>query len=297
MDRTTLNHLFSQQSLDLLERTRADEGFRGQIPAAVAGEIQTREKVSINDLLRHLVPIAQDYSSAPISNYKVGAACLGESGAIYLGTNIEVPGKPLNFSVHAEQSAFTSAFMHNETSITAIALSAPPCGHCRQFMNEFCSMTDLEVVIAGQPYTLKDLLIASFGPEHLDNPGGAFGVERKHLSLSEATDDHLINSAREAAESSYAPYSNSPSGVSLRTRDGRLYTGCYIENAAFNPSLSPLHAAFVSVVLSGNKLSELAEVVLVELSSATITQEDIVQIAITAVAQSASLKIARAELK
>lgn len=297
MDQATLHHLFSQHSLDLLASTRNAEGFRGQIPAEVASEIQAREKISVNELLRHLVPLAQEHASVPISQYSVGAVCLADSGAIYLGMNIEVPGKPLNFSVHAEQSAFTSAFMHKETGVTAIALSAPPCGHCRQFMNEFCSMTELEVLIADQPHTLKDLLICSFGPEHLNNPAGAFGVERKHLRLQEATDDYLVNRAREAAETSYAPYSGSPSGIALRTRDGRLHAGSYIENAAFNPSMSPLHAALVSVVLSGCKLSDLAEVALVELSSPAITQEDIVHIIITAVAQSASFRIARATMQ
>jgi cytidine deaminase len=47
------------------------------------------------------------------------------------------------------------------------------------------------------------------------------------------TGDELIVLADEAAQAAYAPYSNYPVGVVLVLKDGRLYTGCNVENAAY----------------------------------------------------------------
>lgn len=46
-------------------------------------------------------------------------------------------------------------------------------------------------------------------------------------------DDELIDRAKEAAEIAYAPYSGFRVGACLLSEDGRLYTGCNIENAAY----------------------------------------------------------------
>ena len=46
--------------------------------------------------------------------------------------------------------------------------------------------------------------------------------------------DDLNQAAIRAANKPH-PYSNSPSGVALQCRDGRIFTGSYAENAAFNP--------------------------------------------------------------
>lgn len=44
---------------------------------------------------------------------------------------------------------------------------------------------------------------------------------------------HLIKTAEEAFEKSYAPYSNFPVGAALLTDDGNIYTGCNVENISF----------------------------------------------------------------
>lgn len=46
----------------------------------------------------------------------------------------------------------------------------------------------------------------------------------------------------------YAPYTNCTSGVAIITTTGRVYGGGYIESAAFNPSLTPFHAAWAAAV-------------------------------------------------
>ena len=78
-----------------------------------------------------------------------------------------------------------------------------------------------------------------------------------------------------AAASAYAPYSHSYAGVALRTSDGGIYSGSVAENAAYNPSMSPLEAAIVSLVISGRKsYADIADAVLVEVRDAVASQVD-----------------------
>ncbi|MBT8368277.1 MAG: cytidine deaminase, partial [Deltaproteobacteria bacterium] len=48
---------------------------------------------------------------------------------------------------------------------------------------------------------------------------------------------------------SYAPYSQNYAGCAIKTVDGKMYTGRYAENAAFNPSLSALQTAIISLTM------------------------------------------------
>ena len=60
----------------------------------------------------------------------------GTSGKLYIGVNMELPGLPLNASIHAEQCLIANMVLHGEQGITEICTSHVPCGHCRQFMAE-----------------------------------------------------------------------------------------------------------------------------------------------------------------
>ncbi|HKW01456.1 MAG TPA: cytidine deaminase [Vicinamibacterales bacterium] len=45
--------------------------------------------------------------------------------------------------------------------------------------------------------------------------------------------DRLVSAARAAREHAVAPYSNFKVGAALLTRDGRIYSGCNVENATY----------------------------------------------------------------
>ena len=56
---------------------------------------------------------------------------------------------------------------HREEKLKAIVLSAAPCGHCRQILNELAEASDLKILIStSSDYSLSSLLPQSFGPPH-----------------------------------------------------------------------------------------------------------------------------------
>jgi len=213
-----------------------------------------------SDILR-LLPEAAAFAKPPISNFRVGAVARGTSGKLYLGTNIEFANEALSFTVHAEQSAVLNAWMSGEHGIDLVATSAAPCGYCRQFLNELTTAAELRVLMPGESRPLAELLPSSFGPRDLGIEGGLLQAENHELAIDE--NDTLATAALGAANMSYAPYSKSYAGVAIRTRTGTVVTGAYAENAAFNPSLSPLQAALSQLNLQGGTWTEIAEVVLV----------------------------------
>lgn len=61
----------------------------------------------------------------------------------------------------------------------------------------------------------------------------------------------LIKAARTAATSAYCPYSNYAVGAALRSRDGRIFTGCNVENACYGLTLCAERVAIHTAVASG----------------------------------------------
>jgi cytidine deaminase len=236
-----------------------------------------------------LLAEAQAHARSSLTNFRVGAVVRGTSGSLYMGANIEFPGGNLGQTVHAEQAALSNAFMHDEPGIEAIAVSAAPCGHCRQFLYEFADGRDIEILLPEQPAIgLSALLPRPFGPSDLNVTHGP--LSRTKISIQNV-DDNPVQAARYAAANAYAPYSNSPSGVAIRTRRGSVYRGSYIENAAFNPSLPPLQVALVAMTLANEDFSEIAEVVLSEASNNSISQLNATKSVLAVIAPRAEFRL------
>ena len=70
------------------------------------------------------------------------------------------------------------------------------------------------------------------------------------------------------------PYSKSPSGVALECKDGRIFSGSYAENAAFNPTLPPLQGALNLLNLNGYDYPDIQRAVLAEKADAPLIQWD-----------------------
>ncbi|OON94201.1 MAG: cytidine deaminase [Candidatus Epulonipiscioides saccharophilum] len=118
---------------------------------------------------------AKQYSYAPYSNFRVGAALISNINHIFIGSNVE--GASYGVTTCAERNAFYKAITEGERHFKAIAIVSDsnriiyPCGICREVMNEF--VDDDFVVICGnskleyEVYKLKDLLPHAIIP--LDN--------------------------------------------------------------------------------------------------------------------------------
>ncbi len=63
----------------------------------------------------------------------------------------------------------------------------------------------------------------------------------------------LISLAFGAMEKAYAPYSGYKVGAALLTQDGKVYTGCNIENAAYGPTNCAERTAFFKAVSEGER--------------------------------------------
>ncbi len=118
------------------------------------------------------------FSYAPYSHFKVGAALLAKNGKVYGGCNIEnVAFSPTNC---AERTAFFRAIAEGVREFDAIAIVggkdgvlteySPPCGVCRQVMQEFCNPSEFKIILAVSEtnykvYTLSELLPLGFDVE------------------------------------------------------------------------------------------------------------------------------------
>ena len=123
----------------------------------------------MNDLFK-AARRAFDNAYAPYSNFKVGAALMGPSGAIYSGANVENAAYPIGNC--AEASAIAAMIAAGEREIMECAIVGEgdrlctPCGGCRQRLAEFAG-PDVQVHV-GSPsqlrasFTLGELLPHQF---------------------------------------------------------------------------------------------------------------------------------------
>ena len=65
------------------------------------------------------------------------------------------------------------------------------------------------------------------------------------------TDRELLNAAREAAKNAYVPYSKFCVGAALECEDGRVFTGCNVENAALGSTICAERTAVCKAVSEG----------------------------------------------
>jgi cytidine deaminase len=236
----------------------------GVIGADVAAALAAQKGCTIEQLALSLVPEAQSFAVAPVSGFRVGAVGVGRSGALYYGANLEISGQALSFTVHAEQACIANAWANGEEGLAALAISAPPCGYCRQFLYELVDAAALSIVLPGRaPQRLTSFLPEPFGPHDLGVEGGLMQAQANGLTSRGAL-GATGEAALAAANASYSPYTKSFSGVALTTSAGLTCAGRYAENAAFNPSLSPLEAALSQLVLHGQPFDSIVEAALVQ---------------------------------
>ncbi len=127
------------------------------------------------DKKRDLLELAENASNnsySPYSNFKVGSCILTESGAKFVGTNIE--NASYGLTICAERVAICTALTLGYKNFIAIAVftknkNVLPCGACRQFIIEFGE--DIEIIYENEngivSKLIKDLLPSSFSKSNL----------------------------------------------------------------------------------------------------------------------------------
>ena len=71
------------------------------------------------------------------------------------------------------------------------------------------------------------------------------------MSMEKAEIQALIRKAFEGQQFAYTPYSHFRVGAALRAKDGRVYTGCNIENAGYTPTNCAERTALFKAVSEG----------------------------------------------
>lgn len=116
----------------------------------------------------------RERAHAPYSGFAVGAALRSESGAVFVGCNVENVASPEG--ICAETAAIAAMVAAGQRRITEICIIAggaepvTPCGGCRQRIAEFAG-PDTPVIMANlsgqtEQTTLGALLPGAFSPNH-----------------------------------------------------------------------------------------------------------------------------------
>ncbi len=125
-------------------------------------------------MLRERAFSAMERAYAPYSNFRVGAALLATDGSVTEGCNVENASYPAGLC--AERVALGSAVARGVRTFESIVVATeaeeptPPCGICRQVLEEFSPhLVVVSVTRAGREsrWTLDELLPKAFTPQSL----------------------------------------------------------------------------------------------------------------------------------
>ena len=123
--------------------------------------------------LRNAAQLVAQAAYCPYSKFPVGAAVLTSEGEIFAGCNVE--NASFSLTICAERNAIFQAISKRRRSIRAIAIvtpgetPTPPCGACRQVINEFGADADIFVFAKNKRlrFKLSQLLPNAFGPDNV----------------------------------------------------------------------------------------------------------------------------------
>lgn len=124
--------------------------------------------------MREVALLASQNAYCPYSQFRVGAAVLTDNGEIFAGCNVE--NASLGLTICAERNAIFQAVAKGHHKIRAVAVvtptdyPTPPCGACRQVINEFGPEAEIFSFANNAKvlhFNLRQLLPDAFGPNSI----------------------------------------------------------------------------------------------------------------------------------
>jgi cytidine deaminase len=127
--------------------------------------------------LEELIKAAKEasrHAHAPYTNLHVGAAVLTGDNKIYVGCNVENAAPPITMC--ATRNAIGAAVANGSPDIELVVIytptnhATPPCGACRQVINELSNNAHVYCLCQGTEVIHRrvgDLLPDAFGPQML----------------------------------------------------------------------------------------------------------------------------------
>ena len=119
-------------------------------------------------------------------------------------------------------------------------------------MRELSNSSALKIHCKGQTFQIEDLLPGAFG-ENRKKGHGLLDSTTTSLESVKTKLHSLSQVAINAAQRSYAPYSQSPEGFVAKCLDGHFFSGSTAESIAFNPSVSGVVVALNQRNLSSSR--------------------------------------------
>lgn len=124
--------------------------------------------------MRQVAMQVSENAYCPYSKFRVGAAVLTDSGEIFGACNVE--NASFSLTICAERSAVFQAVAKGHYKIKAVVVitstdyATPPCGACRQVINEFGPEADIFSFGKAEKhlhFNLKKLLPEAFGRDSI----------------------------------------------------------------------------------------------------------------------------------
>jgi cytidine deaminase len=81
------------------------------------------------------------------------------------------------------------------------------------------------------------------------------------MTITPAEKQQLIDTANQARQNAYVPYSRYRVGAALRTKSGRIFTGVNVENAAYPQTMCAERVAVFKAISEGEQAFDVIAVV------------------------------------